>query len=347
MTEDSPAKLLSTALKDGDGCLLEPLRGLSGEHFSEALEAVSLKEVFAGLEAGSWGRNSRPEFLKLLERHASSLTIDLKAEVIWHLARGHTDYREETVIRNLFLSEVAERLTQLKLKVDTCSLGHDLLAILTADIDSPALRFDVVKHFQTHAREGPRTLRVVSDIDDTIYSSLKDQRYPTGTVYPGVVELYGQLTALPPIFLTARPELALSMMERLTHRQLRHLGWKEATVLSGSLPGLLGHRRMAEQKARTLTSYAELFPEYRFLFFGDSGQGDWALAKLLFANKGRIIEHAFIHEIAQGGRKRKTPHPRIHFFENFAEAADKLQHLSYLEYEQAELVKAASAVTDE
>lgn len=329
---------LVEALESKSGRPLDELRHLDGPDFERELSTVSLGALLRRLSGRSWGPDSRSEFLTLAQKHHQHLSLEHKAELIALLARGRTAYQEEELIRALFLSETGERLTELKLCLDRCSLGHDLLAILTVDLDAPDLRYDVIKHFQQNAPKWERPLRVVSDIDDTIYCSLKDQRYPTGTVYPGVVELYGQLTDLPPVFLTARPELALSLMERLTHKQLRGFGWKEATVLSGSLPGLFGHRRMAEQKARTLTSYAEIFPEYRFIFFGDSGQGDWTLARTLLRRKPAIIEHAFIHKLSEESVGGKPAHPRIHFFEDFPQAALHLAKLDYLKATQAQAI---------
>lgn len=337
---------LTQALESKSGRPLDGLRHLDGPSFEAELSSVSLGALLRRLSGRSWGPDSRTEFLQLVQQHAPHLSLENKSELIASLARGRTAHLEESVIRTLFLSETGERLTELKLCLDRCSLGHDLLAILTVDLDAPELRYDVIRHFQQNAPEWEeRPLRVVSDIDDTIYCSFKDQRYPTGTVYPGVMELYQQLTDLPPVFLTARPELALSLMERLTHKQLRNLGWQEATVLSGSLPGLFGHRRMAEQKARTLTSYAELFPEYRFVFFGDSGQGDWALARTLLKRKPSIIEQAFIHKLSEESVSSKSAHPRIHFFEDFGQAARRLGELEYLEASQIEAV--FSGLTDQ
>ena len=193
-----------------------------------------------------------------------------------------------------------------------------------------------------------RPLRVVSDIDDTLYSSLKDNRFPKGTIYKGVLELYAAISGMPPIFLTARPELVSSLFERLTHKQLRRYGLDKPTVLSGSLQGLMGHRRMAEQKARNLISYAEMYPEFRFIFVGDSGQGDMALAEQLLDPNESVshgsgtaspIERAFIHKLCDTHKGSRTSNPRIHLFSDYAEAADHMHDLGYLPPEGRDKVR--------
>lgn len=323
--------------------LLELFRPLSAEQFGEVVAGLDLARLMRALDWRAWGSDSRAEFLAMLEKFVSVLSMDTKVMLANLLADGATSFREEKVLRAIFLSEVGASLTDLKLRIDTSDAGHDLLGLLTGDIDAPELRFDILKHFREQAvvpkdpRERP--LRVVSDIDDTLYSSLKDARFPKGTVYKGVLELYAAVSALPPIFLTARPELVSSLFERLTHKQLRRYGLEKPTVLSGSLHGLMGHRRMAEQKARNLTNYTEMYPEFRFVFFGDSGQGDMALAEQLLETEDSVIERAFIHKLCDTHKGSRTSNPRIHVFSDYAEAADHMHDLGYLAAEEREKVR--------
>jgi hypothetical protein len=322
--------------------ILDLLKPLEAHQFAEVVHSLDLGQLMNALDWRAWSSHTRAEFLGLLEKFIGALNMDSKVRLANLLADGPTTYREEKVLRALFLSEVGTSLTELKLRIDTSDVGHDLLSLLTSDIDAPELRFDILKHFreQVALPKDParRPLRVVSDIDDTLYSSLKDARHPRGTLYKGVLELFASLSELPPIFLTARPELVLNLLERLTHRQLRRYGLDKPTVLSGSLPGLLGHRRMAEQKARNLTSYTEMYPEFRFLFFGDSGQGDMAFAESLLAHEEPIIERAFIHRLSESHKGSRTSHPRIHLYGDYAEAAELLHELGYLPEEARDKV---------
>jgi hypothetical protein len=101
---------------------------------------------------------------------------------------------------------------------------------------------------------------------------------------------------------------------------------------------------MAEQKARTLLNYTELYPEFRFVFFGDSGQGDMALSEQLLAMETPVIERAFIHKLADHHAGAKTSHSRIHLFSDYAEAAEHLHGLGYLDDERRDKVIGAVRV---
>lgn len=331
-----------------EGRILDQLRPLSAEQFGAVLSQLNLQRLLSALDWRVWGANTRAEFLSILERHVGTLDLEQKVLLANLLADGPTGYREEKVLRALFMSCRGADLTELKLRIDMSDNGHDLLDLLTGDIDSPELRFDILKHFK-EAAEYPkdpkdRVLRVVSDIDDTITSSLHDQRFARGTVYLGVLELYAALSPLSPIFLTARPELFSSLVERFTHRQLRRYGLERPTVLSGSLKGLMGHRRMAEQKARTLASYIEMYPEFRFVFFGDSGQGDMVLSESLLSTPDSVIERALIHKLSDLHAGAKTKNERIHLYSDYGQAATLLHGLGYLDDQRLQTVVTATRV---
>lgn len=324
--------------------ILHLLRDLAPERFAAVLSQLNLVRLLKALDDRIWGSDTRKEFLRLLNRVVPSLTVPLKAGLISALARSGYHLAGERTVVSLFLSERGHTLSELKLLVDTAVDGRDLLHLIYNYVRSAELRLELLNHFRAASEpSSPPLLRVVSDIDDTIYSSLHDQRYPKGTIYPGVLALLSALSTLPPVFLTARPELIASLFEKVTHRQLNRYGIERCTVLSGNLPGLLGHRRMALQKARTLVSFRELFPEYRFLFIGDSGQGDMALAKELLARNESPIERAFIHKLGEFQPGSSSDHPLISTFESYLELADSMAKIGYLNSEQLELI--ANSVT--
>lgn len=320
--------------------ILHLLRDLSSEHFAAVLGQLDLVRLLKALDDRIWGSDTRKEFLRLLKNVIPHMTVALKAGMIGALARSGYHLAGERMVVSLFLSERGQNLSELKLLVDTATDGRDLLHLTYNYVRSADLRLDLLTHFRNASEpSSPPLLRVVSDIDDTIYSSLNDQRYPKGTIYPGVLALLSALSTLPPVFLTARPELIASLFEKVTHRQLSRYGIERCTVLSGNLPGLFGHRRMAQQKARTLTSFRELFPEYRFLFIGDSGQGDMALAKELLARNESPIERAFIHRLGDFQPGSTSDHPLISTFDSYLELAKSLREIGYLDSKQVETVE--------
>ncbi|KAG1707362.1 hypothetical protein DVH05_028695 [Phytophthora capsici] len=186
----------------------------------------------------------------------------------------------------------------------------------------------------------PNLIKVVSDIDDTLFPGWLDKRYPLHIPYPGVSELFARLShglmqysngegARPSItFLTARPRGWLSVGRYLTLQHLKSLGVPNVTVLNGSVKGLVSNEKIANLKLDNFSRFATLFPEFKFVFFGDSGQGDALLASRLLKNCPEQVLGTFIHNInpifartGDGGRKRAYAAEGVEFFETYAGAA--------------------------
>ncbi|TMW66427.1 hypothetical protein Poli38472_004192 [Pythium oligandrum] len=155
-------------------------------------------------------------------------------------------------------------------------------------------------------QESPDLVKVISDIDDTLYPGWMDRRYPLHVPYPGVLELYDRVSRgivddpkiEPPVtFLTARPRGWLSVGRYLTIQHLRSLGVPNVTVLNGSVKGLVSSKKIAEVKLENFTRFAALFPEFNFVFFGDSGQGDALLASRLLESFPMQVLGTFIHDV--------------------------------------------------
>ncbi|CAI5740016.1 unnamed protein product [Hyaloperonospora brassicae] len=186
----------------------------------------------------------------------------------------------------------------------------------------------------------PHLVKVVSDIDDTLFPGWLDKRYPLHIPYPGVSELYARLSrglahdakgdSLHPsiTFLTARPRGWLSVGRYLTLQHLKKLGVPNVTVLNGSVKGLVSNEKIAGLKMDNFSRFAALFPEFKFVFFGDSGQGDALLASRLLKECAEQVLGAFIHDVnplfartGDGGVKRVYAAEGVEFFETFAGAA--------------------------
>eukprot|EP00051_Salpingoeca_urceolata_P006837 m.90410 g.90410 ORF g.90410 m.90410 type:complete len:165 (+) comp15008_c0_seq6:2579-3073(+) len=133
-----------------------------------------------------------------------------------------------------------------------------------------------------------RPLRVLSDIDDTLVHSgygLGGPKLPNGTILPGAVPLIDNLKGRA-AFSTARPEFT----EHFTYRTLReHYGIRGAVVLSGQLVDSLlipfapdhSNEWISKRKLDNIFKYIRVFPECKFLWFGDSGQGDIIVGTIL------------------------------------------------------------------
>ena len=244
-------------------------------------------------------------------------TIEELAAEIGRLQRGRTAGASENRIRRLFLGQTGERLTRLKTLIDGGSDHRDLHQLVFHDIDNSEIREELIEHFQNHSSSQPQ-VRIITDIDDTLYASLKERRYPSGTRYPGVLQFHREFPS-PPILLTARPWERTGMLERLTQRQMSRLGLESVVVLGGKFRALLSHRRMGLTKLTVFQQYVKLYPELRFVFVGDSGQGDVVLAERLQELFPDQVVATLIHQLG-----RESVRDRVPRFHTYAEAANLL-----------------------
>ena len=251
---------------------------------------------------------------------------------IQELMRGHTDREEEAEIISLLaeadkttlneslnqlelahlFNDVDDRLigpdnkTRLKNAVNAGADEYDMHHLLTSDVDDNGLVSQMFEHFQTEGSNRTGSVKPLSDIDDTFYSSLKDERFPGHTVYPGVLAFYDELDRGPaqqadPLgdltFLTARPDEATGIVKDRTHDTLRENGVKEASILLGSLTGLINHEAMARKKMENFEHYSRIYPEYDFTWVGDSGQGDALLGEMMLSKYPERVKGVFIHDV--------------------------------------------------
>ncbi|KAG3116134.1 hypothetical protein PI124_g4629 [Phytophthora idaei] len=207
----------------------------------------------------------------------------------------------------------------------------------------------------------PNLIKVVSDIDDTLFPGWLDKRYPLHIPYPGVSALYARLSrglaqnasgenVRPSItFLTARPRGWLSVGRYLTLQHLKSLGVPNVTVLNGSVKGLVSNEKIATLKLDNFSRFAALFPEFKFVFFGDSGQGDTLLASRLLKSCPEQVLATFIHNVnpifartGDGGRKRAYAAEGVEFFGTYAGAALAAHKKGLISAEDVQAVADAS-----
>jgi hypothetical protein len=236
-------------------------------------------------------------------------------------------------VKELFLGLHGRELTDFKNLLDGRGSYHDLQQLLFEDVDDEALRRDILEHLRREAEAVPTgENKVLSDIDDTFLANWKDERYPKGTVYPGVLQFYRELDRGPGVlpgregdltFISARPMDPLGLIEDKTLATLRAHGVGPAVMLSGAFTHLLGNARIAEKKFENFSRYVQLYPEYGFVFTGDSGQGDVLFGEQMLATYPEAVRAVFIHDVVD------TPEPvrqqwrdkRIFFFDTYVGAA--------------------------
>lgn len=258
------------------------------------------------------------------------MDIQRLAAQITALQRGRTSRRDEQAIAELFLCTTAAALTALKNAVDAGEDYRTLHQLVYHDLDDSSIRARILEHFRAHARPSG-ALKILSDIDDTFYLNWRDTRYPAKTVYPGVRALYHELDLGPEadgrigdlVFLTARPYDRLGLTDRGTHQMLHAHGVAQSTILPGDFAHLLTNGLIAEAKYRRFTELVPLFPEYQYVFLGDSGQGDVLAGGLMLALPDSPVRAVFIHDVVNTPEHERAAHraKRIFFHDTYLGAA--------------------------
>lgn len=197
-------------------------------------------------------RPGRKELAYLVGERLPDLSVEARATLIDRLQRGFTTARKETAIRELFLATHGADLTRLKRLIERGPDHRDLAQLLYHDIDLSSVRQDILDHFQREAEQYRcDEVKVISDVDDTLYRNWVDPRFPPRTVYPGVIQLYRELEGREIgdiVFLTGRPGERSGKLKRMFRRRLGALGAPEASMLTGSL----AHAPSAPRRRRNM-----------------------------------------------------------------------------------------------
>lgn len=237
-----------------------------------------------------------------------SLAHALRRPGRWRAGHAH-----ELLVRDAFLALEGRDLTRFKSLLNAGQDHRDLEHLVFDIVDDDGIRADILEHIRVQAT-GMRVpdLHVLSDIDDTLKCALHDDRYPRGTVYPGVVALYRALDAghaADPespgdlTFVTARPMDPAGLIEQHTRRGLGTLGLPPHAVLSGTFTGLRSHDSMAGAKLENFLRFRSLMPETHVVFLGDSGQGDVEVGRRMLAADPDAVRLVLIHDVVD------TPQP--------------------------------------
>jgi len=287
-----------------EGRILDIFRSANPQELNSLVARLDIHELTEDMDDRLFGPDNRKAFLKLLTQdRAGDLTVGSKVKFITALQVGDTDGQEERAIRDMFLSTKGKELTQLKNGIDAGDY-HDLQELVFRDIDSSSVRKSILDHIAKEAVPSGE-VKVLSDIDDTFYENLKDHRFPPKTVYPGVIEFYDELDKGPGgnspegdlAFVTARPNDRAGLVETLTKKMLKDKGVDNATVLEGDLLSNLSNDKIAAKKFENYSQYKQLYPEYGFVFTGDSGQGDAIFGAKMQAETPGAVKAVFINDV--------------------------------------------------
>ena len=295
-----------------------------------------------------------------------------------------TDPVTEGQIRDLLLSVEPDQLSAFKFDLEYDGDDKDLVEYVFHDVDRSSVQRAIVDHL----RKAPPHdgIKVLSDVDDTIYGNLIDRRYPRSpnkTPYPGVLAFYSALkyepqrpdagtfvhdgiAQVPITTLSARPNPIVGHLEKrsiaslidLTRPASPGLGLQlRPSALSGhatsstvgTLQTVFRNRlaiglsflrarpqtslnpgeqpvdlltdivpngqedKIAQVKFMNFLSFASVYPEYRFVFIGDSGQADALTAQRIVESGamdgGPRVITTFIHDLKDRSNQKRPPSP--------------------------------------
>ena len=354
--------------RDEESEIISLLSSADAVTLNQSLNELDLAHLFNDVDDRIVGPDNKTRLLKMLsEDRLDDLEVPARASIVDGLQRGPTTLSdeqhqhhhqplaggiEEQTITSLFLGTKGPELTGLKNTINAGADEYDMHSLLFSDVDDSALVGQMFDHFQSEKPEtGPESVKPLSDIDDTFYSSLKDKRFPGHTVYPGVLTFYDELDRgreeSGPLgdltFLTARPDEVTGIVKNRTHRTLRENGVKEASLLLGSLTGLINHEAMARKKMENFENYTRIYPEYDFTWVGDSGQGDALLGEMMLDKHPEKVKGVFIHDVVGLSQEQRSDmrSKGIRVFDTYLGAAVEAHELGLMS--EAGLVRVADA----
>lgn len=256
-----------------------------------------------------------------------------------------TGHRDELRMERLLLSVTPDDLPLFKFVLEYDGDYKDMVEYVFGDIDDKKCQDRIIRHLQTAKPQGG--IKVLSDVDDTMYANLIDDRYPGKTLYPGVLEFFDSLKhepfdlpVIPVTALSARPNPIAGILEESSLKSLAE--FKDSTgrrLCPGALSGDLGssfigtvetilreklyplhdkiphgqENEIGKVKYMNFKKFSKVYPEYRFVFVGDSGQADALTAQIMITNESaeeasRVVT-TFIHDLRQSDADTKSVSP--------------------------------------
>lgn len=333
--------------RDDEDAILATLE--STDELGTVLDGIDLEKLVSDVDS------RREQLLTLLtQQRRGDLAVPTLAALARALMTGHSPREHEAAFRDIAVSLTGTDLRQFKSLVNNGGDFHDLEMVVYAGIDDEAIRQDVLDHF---AREVPPAdasvgLKILSDIDDTVWAAIHDDRYPKGMPYPGYEAFVRALdaghAAQPDdpgdlTFITARPWDPSGWVEGYTRNALSHLDIPQHSVLTGSIFKLVTKVGMKEGKLANFERYRGLFPEADVVFLGDSGQADIEVGLGMIAFDKNAVKAVFIHDVVATAPERRTDLAAqgVWLVDTYAGAALKARELGLITAEACdEVVKA-------
>lgn len=320
--------------------MLSQLREMNAEALNEWIVSADFVKIFHRLSS-----SAEKTFLQEVVRgRLAEINLRSRGTLIKAMQIGPTLYQREKAVRDLMLATHGHDLTVLKRHIDRCDDHRDLAQLLFHDIDRSDYRKQILDHIHREGRLHPcQEVRIVTDLDDTIYCNWADKRFPPKTVYPGVLQLHQELRG-DLVVLTGRIGDRSGILERRYRKRLGILGVKELTILTGSLVHQFVHPWIFSKKWANLERHYRLFPEMRIVMFGDTGQADPEFLSKAARHYGVQVAKALLHNVKElpAPRRAVCDQSGVAIFDTYVGAALLLYRAQLLTAEKLERVMQAA-----
>lgn len=320
--------------------MLSQLREMNGEALNEWIGAAGFPKLFNSLRTSA----EKALLHEVVRPRIAELSVHSRGILIKAMQVGPTYYHREKAIRDLMLATHGHELTILKRHIDRGQDHRDLAQLLFHDIDRSDYRKQILDHIQREGRLHPCSeVRIVTDLDDTIYCNWADKRFPPKTVYPGVLQLHQELRG-DLVVLTGRVGDRAGILERRYRQRLGILGVKELTILTGTLVHQFVHPWIFSKKWANLERHYRLFPEMRIVMFGDTGQADPEFLSKAARHYGVQVAKALLHNVKElpPARRALCDQSGVSLFDTYVGAALQLYRAKLLGPEKLERVMQAA-----
>ena len=212
--------------------------------------------IAAGPNLGIFWERGGWENAEMLRERVPELSLTAKIsilEVVSRHMRAIPPRNYVGLVREVFFATRGEELTILKNAVDSGGDYHNLYKLIYQDIPGrfKKVRTEILMHIAKEAKRAKRQdphhyrMKVVSDIDDTLWSSAGhfpagvDSRFPRHCFYPGVFALHREIASGP----------GSEMLVHLTQRALDLQG-------SPASPSVGGESSQGSSESDDITSHS-------------------------------------------------------------------------------------------
>lgn len=301
---------------------LERLERMSSDQVEETMKALHLRTFVVDAQiddsAGDVDRSvaslrvlpkTRRKILNhIASERLSQLSVEGKKLLLSNLIPMLPE--DQKIIVKVLQSSNGLDLLYLKEHIDTCyaGFGHPSIVSLVRSI-STKLRPSLLAHIRKNTVQEHEAihLKIVSDLDDTLWAALNDHKVRKGTVYKQAVDFLKLGASV--TFLSARPRAAGALTKR--HLSRCGINARAVSFLWGRIGKMFSHLSMADQKYRNFVGYHSLFPDDCIIWVvvGDSGQGDVELCRRIrqmFAERAQRPPMLLIHDVHDLKSRPKT-----------------------------------------